>query len=81
MKKHIKITSTSNISWKDAIVQAVTEVSKTIHNLESLEILEQKANIRNNSITEYFVLLSITFEIDQIIRDEKCERKDFNNGK
>lgn len=71
IKKHIQLTATSTISWKDAIVQAVAEVSKTINNLETLTVLEQKANINEDRIVEYFVLLDIVFSIDENIRNEK----------
>ena len=63
IEKHIKITGTSNISWKDAIVKAVEEVSKTINYLTSVIILDQRAKITLNKITEYYVDLDIGFMI------------------
>ena len=63
IEKHIKITGTSNISWKDAIVKAVEEVSKTINYLTSVKILDQRAKITLNKITEYYVDLDIGFMI------------------
>jgi len=74
IKKHIRLTGCSNISWKDAIVKAVEDVSKTIHNIEHVRILEQTAKIENNKITEYYAELEITFSIDDNIRNNK--RKD-----
>lgn len=76
IKKHIRLTGCSNISWKDAIVKAIDEVSKTIHNLEKVSVLEQTATIQDNKITEYFVLLEINFSIDENIRNEKVENKE-----
>lgn len=76
MKKHIRLTGCSNVSWKDAIVKVIDEVSKTIHNLENIKVLEQTANIQDNKITEYFVLLEISFSIDENIRNEKVENND-----
>lgn len=63
IEKHIKITGTSNVSWKDAIVKAVEEVSKTINYLTSVKILDQRAKITLNKITEYYVDLDIGFMI------------------
>ena len=63
IEKHIKITGTSNISWKDAIVKAVEEVSKTNNYLTSVKILDQRAKITLNKITEYYVDLDIGFMI------------------
>lgn len=73
IKKHIRLTGCSNISWKDAIVKAIADVSKTIHNLEKVTVLEQTANIQDNTISEYFVLLEIEFSIDENIRNEKTD--------
>lgn len=64
-KKHIKVTGISNISWKDATLKALNEVSKTIDLISDVKILEQRANISNNQITEYFVDLDLSFLIDE----------------
>ena len=44
-KKHIIVTGSSTLSWKDAIVKTIIETSQTINNLCSVEILKQKAII------------------------------------
>ena len=64
IEKHLLITGTSEISWKDAIVKAITEASKSIDYLKSVEILDQRANIDGNKISEYFVDLDLSFTID-----------------
>lgn len=64
IEKHLIITGYSNISWKDAIVKAIQEASKTIDYLSSVKILEQRANIDGNKISEYFVDLDLGFIID-----------------
>lgn len=64
-KKHIKITGTSPISWKDAIVKTVSDASDSLCNLSSLTILKQWAKIENEKIAEYYVDLEIEFEIDK----------------
>ena len=58
------ITGSSETSWKDAIVKAIEEASKTIDYLSSVKVLEQKAKINGNKISEYFVDLDLTFLID-----------------
>lgn len=65
MEKHLIITGTSTVSWKDAIVQTIAEASKTIDFLSSVKILDQRAKISGKKITEYFVDLDITFVIDR----------------
>ncbi len=64
-KKHIIITGSSTISWKDAIVQAISEASKTINYLSGVKILDQRASINGNKILEYFVDLDLSFNIDR----------------
>ena len=54
-KKHLIITGISNISWKDATLKAINEVSKTIDYISEIKILEQKAKIEKNKISEYYV--------------------------
>lgn len=64
-KKHLIITGISNISWKDATLKAIKEVSKTIDYISEIKVLEQRACINNNQITEYFVDLDLSFIIDE----------------
>lgn len=63
-EKHIKVTGFSNISWKDAIVKTIDEASKTLSNLSNITVLEQRATISGNTITEYMVDLDIAFKIE-----------------
>ena len=60
IKKHLTITGYSTVSWKDATVKAIAEASKTIDYLSEVKILEQRANIDGNKISEYFVDLDIS---------------------
>ena len=63
--KHILITGTSNISWKDATIKAISDAGETLSNLTSVKILEQRAKIQNNKICEYYVDMDLEFEIDK----------------
>lgn len=65
VEKHLKVTGTSEISWKDAIVQTVSEASKTIDYITGITVLEQRAKITGKKITEYLVDLDLTFVIDR----------------
>lgn len=65
VEKHLKVTGSSNISWKDAIVKTIAEASKTLDYLSSVKILEQTAKITGDKISEYFVDLELTFLIDR----------------
>ncbi len=65
IEKHLRITGVSTISWKDAVVQAVAEASKTIDYLTSVKILEQRAKIEGKKLVEYYVELDLAFVIDR----------------
>ncbi len=71
IEKHLIITGSSSISWKDAIVKTINEASKSIDYLSSVKILEQRANIDGNKISEYFVDLDLTFLIDLNRKEDK----------
>ena len=71
MEKHLILTGSSNVSWKDAIVKTISEASKTIDYISSIKILDQRAKIDGNKISEYFVDLDLTFLIDLNRKDEK----------
>lgn len=65
IEKHLNITGTSSVSWKDAVVQAVSEASKTIDYLSSVRVIDQRAKIDGRKLTQYYVDLDIAFVIDR----------------
>lgn len=71
IEKHLMITGSSTVSWKDAIVKTIEEASKSIDYLSNVKILEQTAKIDGNKISEYFVKLDLTFLIDLNRKDDK----------
>lgn len=64
IEKHLELTGTSTVSWKDAITQTILETSKTIDYLSNVTVLEQTAKINGSKIIEYMVTLDLTFVID-----------------
>ena len=70
IEKHLKITGTSNVSWKDAIVKTINEASKSIDYISEIKILEQRAKIDGNKISEYFVDLDLSFLVDTNRKDD-----------
>lgn len=65
IEKHLTITGTSTVSWKDAVVQAVSEASKTLDYLSSVRVLDQRARIDGRKLIQYYVDLDIAFIIDR----------------
>src|SRR5215204_3626805 len=59
-----EISSTSSKSFEDAIQQGVARATKTLRNVRSAWIKEQRVDIRDGSIAEYQVNLMVTFVLD-----------------
>jgi len=59
-----EISSTSQKSFEDAIQSGVARATKTLRNVRSAWIKEQRVDIRDNQITEYQVNLMVTFVLD-----------------
>ena len=70
IEKHLIITGSSTLSWKDAIVKTIEEASKSIDYLSSVKVLEQRAKIDGNKISEYFVDLDLSFLVDLNRKDD-----------
>ena len=65
MEKHLIITGTSTVSWKDAIIQTINETAKTIDYISSVKILDQRARVNGRKITEYLVDVDLSFIVDR----------------
>ena len=59
-----EISSTSQTSFDDAIQQGISRATKTLRNVRSAWVKEQRVDIRDNRITEYQVNLMVTFVLD-----------------
>ena len=64
VEKHLYVTATSDVSWKDVITKAISEASKTIDYLSSVTVLEQRATIERDKLSVYYVDLDISFIVD-----------------
>ncbi|RYZ96269.1 MAG: dodecin domain-containing protein [Moraxellaceae bacterium] len=63
--KNIEVSSTSTVSFEDAIKKGIERVSKTVNNVKGAWIKEQKVDISNGQITQYNVTIIITFVLDE----------------
>ena len=64
VEKHLYVTATSDVSWKDSITKAISEASKTIDYLSNVKVLEQRATIERDKLSVYYVDLDISFIVD-----------------
>jgi dodecin len=59
--KITEIQSSSSKSFEDAIQQGIARAEKTLRNLSGAWIKSQKVVIEKGKVTEYRVLLKVTF--------------------
>jgi len=61
--KVIEVLASSEISWEDAVKNAVKTSSKTVKGIRSVYIQDQSAVVKDNKIVEYRIVAKISFEI------------------
>ena len=62
--RNTEISATSNQSFEDAIRQGVARATKTLRNVRSAWIKEQEVSLDGDQISEYKVVMVITFVLD-----------------
>ena len=62
--KITEISSTSTVSFEDAINKGIQRASKTIRNIRSAWIKEQQLRLDNGKVAEYQVNMLLTFILD-----------------
>ncbi len=59
-----EISSTSTVSFEDAIKSGISRANQTLRNVKSAWIKEQQVRLDEGSITEYQVNMLVTFILD-----------------
>lgn len=62
--KITEITSSSNVSFQDAIEAGLKRANKTLENVQAAWIKDQEVSVKNGSITEYKVRMKVTFVLN-----------------
>ena len=62
--KVIEIMSNSDQSWEEAVKNAVKTAAKSVKNIRSVYVKDQTANVSGDSITDFRVIVKITFEVE-----------------
>ncbi len=63
--KNIEITSSSTVSFDDAIRNGITRAAKTIDNIRGAWVKEQKVEVKDGAVTEFRVMLIVTFVLSE----------------
>lgn len=61
--KVIEVIASSTKSFDDALKQAVKEVSKTVRNIDSVWIKDQKVHVKDGKISTYGVVCKVSFRV------------------
>ncbi len=59
-----EISSTSEQGFEEAIAQGVARATKTLRNVKSAWVKEQRVEVEDGRITEYQVNLLVTFVLE-----------------
>ncbi|MFC3416092.1 dodecin family protein [Algoriphagus hitonicola] len=62
--KVIEVIASSEKSIEDAIQNGVKEVSKTVHNIDSVYVKDIKAHVKDGKISSYGVICKVSFRVD-----------------
>ena len=59
-----EISATSKVSFEDALKQGLARAHKTLRNIRSAWVKEQRVDVSAGAITEYQVNMLVTFVLD-----------------
>jgi flavin-binding protein dodecin len=60
-----EISSTSSVSFEDAVKTGIERANQTLRNVKSAWIKEQQVRLEGEAITEYQVNMLVTFVLDE----------------
>jgi flavin-binding protein dodecin len=63
--KSIELTGTSKISVEEAVNNAITKATKTIHNLKWFEVTDIRGVIENNVVAHWQITMKVSFTLDE----------------
>ena len=74
--KVIEVIATSKVGFEDAVKEAVKEVSKTIRNIDSVWIKDQKVHVQEGKIVSWGVVCKVSFRIEaEVLTKAKSKGK------
>jgi len=62
--KVIEIIASSKKGWEDATKSGIKQASKSVKNIKSAWVSDQKVMIKDGEIDEYRINLKVSFEIN-----------------
>ncbi len=62
--KVVELVGTSDRGFEDAINEAVRRSSKSLRNIRGVDVVGQKAIVKNGKVVEYRVNLKLSFGVE-----------------
>lgn len=62
--KVIEVIASSEVSFEDAVKNAVKEVSKTVKNIDSVFVKDFKVHVKDEEITTYGAICKVSFRVE-----------------
>lgn len=62
--KVIEVIASSENSFDDAIKNCLAEVSKTVHNIDSIYVKDFKVLVKDQKVSTYGVICKVSFHVD-----------------
>lgn len=63
--KKIELVGISNKGFDDAVANAISKASKSLHGLSWFEVTEQHGKIVDGKVAEFQVILKVAFKLDE----------------
>lgn len=63
--KTIELSSSSTVSFEDAIKQGIARADKTLNGVEGAWIQDQKVVVKGGEVVEYRVHMKVTFVLEE----------------
>jgi flavin-binding protein dodecin len=63
--KKIELTGSSTASMQDAIENAISKASQTLHDMRWFEVVETRGNIENGKVAHWQVTIKIGFALTE----------------
>ena len=62
--KVIEVIASSETSFDDAIKNCLAEVSKTVHNIDSIYVKDFKVHVKDDKLISYGVICKVSFRVE-----------------
>jgi flavin-binding protein dodecin len=73
--KVIEVIAHSEKSIDDAVRNAVSEVSKTVRNIDSVYVKDIKAHVNNGKVTTFGVICMLSFRVEDEVQAKAKKKK------